>query len=86
MLPAASGVEINGEIGSRECRHPFEKGGHRRPLGPSTTRLLVVAAATSIRLNSPVGVRERWEVDVDTAADILFTVFHCSMYCLQCGV
>ena len=50
MLPAASGVEINGEIGSRECRHPVEKGGHRRPLGPSTTRLLVVAAATSIRV------------------------------------
>ena len=36
----------------------------------------------AIRLNSLVGVGGRWEADVD----VLFTVLHCSMYCLQCGV
>ena len=39
-----------------------------------------------LRLNSPVGVGGRWEVDVDAAVDVFFTVLHCSMYCLQCGV
>ena len=40
----------------------------------------------AIRLNSPVGEGGRWEADVDTDVDVLFTVLHCSMYCLQCGV
>ena len=39
-----------------------------------------------LRLNSPVGVGGRWEADVDAGVDVLFTVLHCSMYCLQCGV
>ena len=40
----------------------------------------------ALRLNSPVGVGGRWEADVDAGVDVLFTVLHCSMYCLQCGV
>ena len=39
-----------------------------------------------LRLNSPVGVGGRWEGDVNADVDVFFTVFHCSMYCLQCGI
>ena len=60
-----------------------EYGGGRRWLIPPVIDIIGEGATyTPLDWTHQRAVGGRWEADVD----VLFTVLHCSMYCLQCGV